>query len=751
MSRSKAKKNASPSQKTAKPPAKDPYAAREAEKYDDPIVSREFIMDHLAAADGPLSFEQLARQLKVRKRQLEAFQRRLRAMERDGQVVRTRRGDFGLPAKMDLVKGRLIAHRDGYGFVVPDEGGGDVFLHERQMRSLMHGDRVLVSITGIDRKGRREGSLVDVLERNTHEVVGRFFRERGVGFVEAENRRLHHNIVIPPDESADAESGQIVVARILEHPTKHQPPVGRIVRVLGEHMAPGMEVEIAIRSYQLPHEWPAAVTKETAPLKRRKKIPKKDLEGREDLRDTPLVTIDGEDSRDFDDAVFCEPHGKSWRLLVAIADVSAYVEPGTALDEAAQERGTSVYFPDRVIPMLPEILSNEWCSLNPQVDRLCMVAELFVTKFGGVRKIRFFEGVMRSAARLTYTQVGALLEKGDEQAVPKQVIPHLRHLFELYRLLRQRREKRGAIDFETTETRILFSAERKIEDIVPTQRNEAHKLIEEMMLAANVAAAEWLAQHEMPFLYRVHEGPSQEKLTQLRSFLGELALRLHGGDEPQAKHYAKLLEQIRERPDARLIQTVLLRSLSLAVYTPDNAGHFGLAYESYAHFTSPIRRYPDLLVHRAIRHCLQDKPPAQFRYSFPDMEVLGEHCSMTERRADDATRDAVEWLKCEYMQDKVGETYDGLVTAVTPFGLFVELDGVFVEGLIHITTLPQDYYHFDPVGHRLQGERSGRTFRLSDRVQVQVTRVDLDQRKIDFMLAEEAQKPQRSPRKRGHK
>jgi ribonuclease R len=449
-----------------------------------------------------------------------------------------------------------------------------------------------------------------------------------------------------------------------------------------------------------------------------------------------LVTIDGEDSRDFDDAVYCEPQGKGWRLLVAIADVAAYVRPGTALDDAALERGTSVYFPDRVIPMLPEILSNEWCSLNPQVDRLCLVCELFINKFGGVRKIDFHQGIMRSAARLTYTQVAALIEKDDDSAVPAEVVPHVRHLFALYQVLKQRREKRGAIDFDTVETRILYDDQGKISNIVPTQRNEAHKLIEEMMLAANVAAAEWLAQRQMPFLYRVHEGPNAEKLTQLRSFLGELGLRLYGNDEPQAKHYAKLLSSIQDRVDVHLIQTVMLRSLRLAVYSPDNAGHFGLAYEAYTHFTSPIRRYPDLLVHRAIRHCLQGKDAASFHYGAHDMTGLGEHCSMTERRADEATRDAVEWLKCEYMLNKVGESYQGFVTGVTAFGLFVELQGIFVEGLIHVTALRNDYYHFDPAHHRLHGERSGRVYQLSDHLRVQVARVDLEQRKIDFVLVE---------------
>jgi ribonuclease R len=728
-----------PKKKTSAAPEaaskKDPHAKREAKRYDNPIASREYIMEQLA--DGPLYADQIAAAVKIQKNQQEAFHRRLGAMERDGQIVRNRKGSYGLAQKMDMVSGRIIAHRDGFGFLVPDKGGDDVFLPERQMRSLMHGDRVMAAISGTDRKGRREGILVEVLERSVQTLVGRFFSEKGVNFVEPSNKRQVQSVVIPPEGVKGAQSGQIVVVAIREYPYKHRPAVGEILDVLGEHMAAGMEVEIAIRDYQLPHEWPAEVNKEVAPLKRRKQLPQKDLAGREDLRNIPLVTIDGEDSRDFDDAVYCEPHGKGWRLLVAIADVSAYVTPDTALDKAALERGTSVYFPDRVIPMLPEILSNQWCSLNPNVDRLCMVCEVILNKFGGVRKVRFMEAVMRSAARLTYTQVSQFLEHGDKKAVPPDVAAHVQNLFSLYQVLRQRRNKRGAIDFETTETRILYDDNGKIDNIVPTERNEAHKLIEEMMLLANVATAEWLQEREIPFLYRIHEGPTAEKLEQLRSFLAELGQRLYGGDEPQAKHYAALLDKIRARPDARMIQTVLLRSLRLAVYSPDNVGHFGLSYESYAHFTSPIRRYPDLLVHRAIRHCLHGGSADDFKYSNHDMTVLGEHCSMTERRADEATRDAVDWLKCEYMQDKIGESYDGMVTSVTPFGLFVELGGIFVEGLVHVTSLRNDYYHYDPVSHRLTGERGGKVYQLSDKIRVTVTRVNLEERKIDFVLADE--------------
>jgi len=713
----------------------DPFAEREAQKYANPIPSRELIIQQLAEAGVPMTRNDVAASVDIEiedEERQEALRRRLKAMERDGQVIRNRRGDYGLPKKMNLIKGRVIGHPDGYGFLVPEEGGGDLFLSEKQMRSLLHGDLALANVVGIDRKGRREGALVEVLERANQSLVGRFFSEHGINFVEANNRRIAQDILIPPEDTQSAQHGQIVIVQLIEQPNKHQPPVGRVTEVLGEHMDPGMSTDIAIRDHSIPIEWSAEVEKVAAKLPRY--VPSKAKKKREDLRELPLVTIDGETARDFDDAVYCEPQGKGWRLLVAIADVSHYVKPDFTLDLEAKNRGTSVYFPDRVVPMLPEALSNGLCSLNPNVDRLCMVCELNVSHHGIVRRSRFFTGVMNSHARLTYTQVAAALE-GNIEAVPVEVLPHVQHLAQLYELLRQRREKRGALDFETTETRIVFDEQKKIDSIVPVVRNEAHRLIEEMMLLANVAAADFLVEQEMPLLFRVHEGPTEDRLAELRTFLGTLGLRLYGGDAPEAKHYAKLIENIRERPDKHMIQTVLLRSLRMAMYTPDNAGHFGLAYEAYAHFTSPIRRYPDLLVHRAIRHCLEGKAPEHFRYGHEDMEVLGEHCSMTERRADEATRDVVTWLKCEHMRDKVGDVYSGTVTAVTAFGLFVELDDIFIEGLVHVTALKNDYYQFDPTHHCLKGERSGNIYRLSDRLEVKVVRVNLDDKKIDFVLA----------------
>jgi ribonuclease R len=711
----------------------DPHASREAQRYASPIASREHIIQYLTDGEGPRSIKQIARDLTLESDEdLEALRKRLRAMERDGQIVCNRRGAYGPVEKMDLRRGRVTAHPDGYGFLIQDEGGDDVFLSARQMRSLLHGDRAVVRIVGEDRRGRQEGALVDVLERANRQVVGRYYEEKGVGFLVPDNKRIHQDILIPAHAAGGAGHGQIVVAEIVEQPDQRRQPIGKVIEVLGEHMAPGMEIDVAIRAHELPQVWPQELLDEIAGLS--PVVSDEAKAGRLDLRSLPLVTIDGEDARDFDDAVYCERNGNGWRLLVAIADVSHYVLSGTALEAEGRNRGNSVYFPDRVIPMLPEVLSNGLCSLNPEVDRLCMVCELQIGPRGAVRDFSFHEAVMRSAARLTYTEVNALVVEQDPalRARREDLLPHLDNLYALYKLFLKRREQRGAIDFETVETRIVFDSERKIERIVPVVRNDAHRLIEEFMVAANVAAAEFLLSQKIPGIYRVHDYPNPEKLKDLRTFLGELGLSLGGGEKPKAGDYAKVLVGLGTRPDAHLIQTALLRSLQLAVYSPDNIGHFGLAFEAYTHFTSPIRRYPDLLVHRAIRYLLTRRPVEEFPLTKGEMQVLGEHCSMTERRADEATRDAVTWLKCEYMLDKVGEVFPGVITAVTAFGIFVELKDIYVEGLVHVTSLKNDYYHFDPVRHRLRGERSGSVYRLANPITVRVVRVDLDEKKIDF-------------------
>lgn len=749
----------------SKQPQTDPHAEREACKYDNPIPSREFIMELIAGAGKPLTRKHIIDELGLQApEQLEALRRRLRAMERDGQLLYNRRGAYCLIDQTELVRGRVSGHPDGFGFLIPDEGGDDLFLSDRQMRQVFHGDRVVAYVSGIDRRGRREGSIVEVLERAHTDIVGRFYIEDGIGFIRPDNKRMAQDILVPADQYGGATHGQFVTLELLSQPTLKREAVGKVIEVMGDHMAPGMEIDVAIRSYGLPEKWPDQVLDEIKGYGEH--VPEEAKQGREDIRDLPLVTIDGEDARDFDDAVFCEPHGKGWRLLVAIADVSAYVKPGSPLDTEAIERGNSVYFPERVVPMLPEVLSNGLCSINPQVDRLCMVCEMFVTAQGAVRKYRFFEGLMRSHARLTYNKVAAMLVDQDQALRDEyvNVLPHIENLHGLYEALDNRRKKRGAIEFDTTETRILFGEDRKIKQIVPTTRNVAHMMIEECMLAANVSAADYLLAGEIAALYRIHEEPPAEKVESLKEFLAELGLSLRCRTKPTAGHYTKLLTDIQDRSDKHLIQTVMLRSMSQAVYHPENIGHFGLAYESYAHFTSPIRRYPDLLVHRAIKHLISGKPLSQFRYAKSDMANLGEHCSMTERRADEATRDATDWLKCEYMLDKVEEEFDGIITSVTGFGLFVELKDIYVEGLVHITSLADDYFHFDPSKHRLLGERSGISYRLADEIRVRITRVDLDERKVDFELVlsdtdksalENAApaKPRRprKPRKGGHK
>ena len=733
----------------------DPFASREAGKYENPIPSREFILKTLGASAGPLSHSELCDVFELADADaIEALRRRLGAMERDGQAVRNRRGGYGPLDKMDLIKGRVSGHPEGFGFVISSSRDDDIFLSSRQMRRVFDGDEVVVRITGTDRKGRSEGAIVEVVERRTEQLVGRYFSENGVALVRPDNPRISQDVLIVAGGDGGAEQGQIVVVTITQQPDRRHQAAGRISSVLGEHFAPGLEIDIAIHNFGVPNTWPKALEAEVAKIA--PEVLEEDKQHRVDLRDLPLVTIDGEDARDFDDAVYCKPTNRNgWTLYVAIADVSHYVKPGSALDTEAYERGNSVYFPGQVVPMLPEKLSNTLCSLQPAVDRLCMVCEMRIDASGKLMRFRFYEALMHSRARLTYTQVAGMIEqRGDvDSGVRKQfahIVDAVDNLHDLYRALRSRRDVRGAIDFETTETRILFDAERKIDKIIPTDRTEAHRLIEECMLSANVCAATLLEKSKLPALYRVHEGPKEEKLNNLREFLGELGLNLQGGDEPSPLDYQAVLSQVADRPDAVVIQSVMLRSMRQAVYQDENKGHFGLNYEAYSHFTSPIRRYADLLVHRAIRGLLRSKKrvahlfrvegaePWILKDSYPydaqKISEAGTRCSLTERRADEATRSVDSWLKCQYLVDQVGDEFSGVVTAVTGFGLFVQLDELFIDGLVHITGLPRDYYHFEAAHHRLVGERTGRTFRLGDALQVRLTRVDVDERKIDFDL-----------------
>ena len=668
------------------------------------------------------------------------------------------------------IEGTVEGHRDGHGFVRPDNGDADLYLAPQEMRSVLHRDRVRVRVLRLDRKGRPEGRVVDILERRKTPIIGRLLHEGGHWLVAPEDSRYGQDILIPKNATASATAGQVVSVELNEPPSLHSQPVGRIAEVLGEIDDAGMEIEIAVRKFEVPHEFSPQTLAQAAALP--EKLKAADRKGRVDLSDVALVTIDGEDARDFDDAVYCEPikqgRGKSaiegWRLIVAIADVSHYVKPGEPLDEDAYERATSVYFPRRVIPMLPEKLSNGLCSLNPQVERLAMACDMVITADGKVHAYQFYPAVINSQARLTYTEVAAMLSntRGPEAQRRSDLLPHLLHLHEVYRALLKQRGLRGAIEFESSETQIVCDDSGRIEKIVPRTRTEAHRLIEEAMLAANVCAAEYIAQAEHPCLYRVHEGPTPEKRLTLQNQLKALGLGVHLSDEPTPMEIAAIAKATEDRPDATQIHTLLLRSMQQAIYTASNNGHFGLAYEAYTHFTSPIRRYPDLLVHRVIKAILASRryhlaPSEKTRAPEPRKggltaravkplsqemalwEAAGGHCSANERRADEASRDVEAWLKCRYMRERLGEEFSGTVTAVTAFGLFVTLDALYVEGLVHITELGGEYYRFDDARLELRGERSGIRYGVGTRVRVQVSRVDLDGRKIDFRMVREGE------------
>jgi ribonuclease R len=741
---------------------KDPYSQREAQKYDNPVPSRELITSFLEEEKKALTHPQLCSALNIfDEERIEAMRRRLIAMARDGQLICDRQQRYQPISAIPTIDGSVIGHRDGYGFVHPNDGSSDLYLNAREMNKVFDGDLVRVMVSGVDNKGRREARIIQVLEHKTVELVGRYYAEGDGGFVVPDSRRMSQEIFIPTGAQGEASSGQYVVVEINRQPSRREKASGAVVKVLGDHLAPGMEIEVALHTYDIPYTWSEELLTEIQGLT--EEVAEADKNHRVDLRNVPLVTIDGEDAKDFDDAVYCEKKKSGgWRLFVAIADVSNYVKLNTELDREAQNRATSVYFPGSVVPMLPEVLSNGLCSLKPQVDRLAMVCEMSISATGKLSRYKFYEAVIRSHARLTYNRVAALIEAPESKEALHfkkefpSLVPHIRELHSLYEVLVASREVRGAMDFDTTETRIVFSDERKIETIVPVVRNDAHRLIEECMLCANVAAARFLRKHDLDGLFRVHEGPKEQKLINLKEFLFERSLVLEGGMKPTPGDYLQLAKAIEARPDKHLIQTMMLRSLSQAVYQPDNQGHFGLAFPEYTHFTSPIRRYPDLLVHRAIRSVIRSESEvlqastniqrvesAQpltktsiYPYDMASLLALGEQCSMAERRADDASRDVMAFLKCEYMQDHVGDVFPGVVSAVTGFGLFVELTDVYVEGLIHVTNLTREYYEFDAARHLLVGERSGTTYALGDSVEVRIVRVDLDERKIDLELVE---------------
>ena len=728
---------------------KDPFYDREAQKYDSPIASRELILDYLTQEAKPASLEKIANAVSIKSdEQKEALHRRLRAMERDGQVVYTRRKCYALPEKFDMVKGSVIAHRDGYGFLRVEGKPEDYFLSHEQMKKVLQGDVILAQPINSQYRGKTEARVVRILEPRTNQIVGRYFIEQGVGFVVPDDSRLNFDILIAGKPNRTVRMGSVVVVELQQRPERRQKAVGVIKEVLGEIMGTNLAIDISLRNHEIPYEFPKVVEKEASKFS--EQVPESAKKGRKDLRELPLVTIDGEDARDFDDAVYCQKNrGGGYRLWVAIADVSYYVRNGKALDKEACLRGTSVYFPSRVVPMLPEVLSNGLCSLNPQVDRLCLVCEMTVSNKGRLTGYQFYEAVMNSHARLTYTKVAKILE-GDKELREhyRELVPHLENLYGLYKVLDNARVARGAIGFESEEPKFIFNADKRIESIELVQRNEAHKIIEECMILANVAAAKLVINAEIPSLFRVHDRPDEDRMNNLRSILSELGLSLGGGANPTPKDIAKLMVDVEARPDHEMLQTVILRSMKQAIYDPENRGHFGLALDEYAHFTSPIRRYPDLLLHRAIKWVLANEQhktskTGGHRYTTSEMLYFGEHCSMTERRADEAVRDVVDWLKCDYMQDHVGEVFNGTISSVVNFGFFVRLDDLFIDGLVHVSSLENDYYIYDASRNRLIGENTRFTYRLGDKVQVKIENVNPEERKIDFSLVDCDNKPQR--------
>ena len=709
---------------------------RKSKPYKHPIPSQNQLIDFLNEAGKPLKIGEIVKGFSLRGQRMQSLLvERLHAMVRAGQILENRRGEYCLTAKLDLVTGTVSGHRDGFGFVVRDDGEpDDVYLSATQMRSLFDGDRVAIRITGLDRRGRAEGELVDILERGTREVAGQFIRERGIGLVVPDNSRISHRILIPKGEAGNAKPGDMVVVDILDYPSRVEQATGRIITVIGAPGDKGIATDIAIHSHSIPFKWPQAVLNEIKSFG--KDVPDKAKQGRKDLRDENLVTIDGEDARDFDDAVYCEKSGKGWRLLVAIADVSHYVSVGSELDKEATRRGTSVYFPDRVVPMLPEVLSNGLCSLNPKVDRLCMVCEMRVDEEGNVTRSEFYEAVMRSKARLTYSEVSAFLEGKSKPALPQDLHSSIRELHALYKAFARARARRGAIEIDLPQTKFKLNKNGEIDRIEVVPRNDAHRLIEECMIAANVQAASFLKHHRIPGLYRVHPKPDPDRFNDLRLYLVSLGLKVAHPDHVEPRHFTKIIEQVRDRPDSAAITMAMLRSLTHAEYSPINVGHFGLSLASYAHFTSPIRRYPDLLVHRAIRHIVRGGKAGRYDYGTKEMERLGSITSSHEKRAEDATRDVEAWLKCQYMEGHLGDEFDGVITGVTNFGLFVQITELLTDGLVHVTSLDNDYYHYDAGSQRLVGERSGKTYSLGEAMRVRVQRVDMETRKIDFRPVE---------------
>ena len=717
----------------------DPEADREKSLYEHPIPSRELILQTMSDHGVPIKKNELLKILEIQEEEEVFIEKRLRAMARQGQILINRKNVICIADKLNLIAGKISGHPDGFGFLIPDDKTHkDIFLTPREMSQVFNNDRVMVQVTGQDRKGKMEGKIIEVLERVNKVLVGRVVQSQGVTIIAVEDKRICQDILIPYESDMEAKVGQIVEVEITTQPSFKSKPMGKVISILGDYKDSGIEIEIALRKHSLPYQFNKLVLDEANIFS--SEVKPADFKGRKDLRDLALVTIDGETAKDFDDAVYAERIGENWRLVVAIADVSSYVEQSSELDSSAIERGNSVYFPRRVIPMLPEALSNGLCSLKPNVDRLCMVCDMVINDKGSVLSYEFYPSVMNSKARLTYTIVDKILNHDDKVLMSdyNSIVPDLKNLQNLYQIMLKERDKRGALEFDSTETAIVFNEQGKIDFIKPIFRNEAHRIIEECMLAANVCAAKFLLEDNIDGLFRNHECPSEEKLDNLRNFLAEFSLSLQGGNKPTPKDYRELVQKVSNRPEAHLLQTVLLRSMQQAVYSNKNLGHFGLAYDAYTHFTSPIRRYPDLIVHRAIKTKLLNKP-----YKLKDIAKIAEHCSGTERTADEATRDVESWLKCYFMQDKVGQIFEGTVAGVTGFGLFIELDEIYIEGLLHVTELGNDYFTYEKNKHAMIGERTNLSYRLGDRLKVKVVRVDLETTKIDFSLEGSKSKPKK--------
>jgi len=743
----KPKKNPKKSTKNhSKKPAKKKSAGKKDKNYKHPIPKRGRILAFLRDAGLPQKPGEMFQEFGLKAPEKKALLvDKLRNMVKDGQILENRGGEFCLVEKLNLVTGRVIGHRDGFGFVRRDDGDEDVYLSAREMRALFDGDRVAIKVIGKDQRGRTEGKLVEVLKRATREIPGQFIRERGIGVVIPDNSKISHRILIAKGAANNAKHGQIVVVRVLDYPTHIEQATGEIIEVMGSPGDKGLATDIAIQSHGIPTDWPEEVTKQAQ--KYGTKVPSKAFKDRVDLRDTHLLTIDGADARDFDDAVFCEPAGKGFRLLVAIADVAHYVDQGSPLDSQAIRRGTSVYFPDRVVPMLPEALSNGLCSLNPNVDRLCMVCEMRVAPDGKVSKANFYDAVMRSAARLTYSQVSDYFTGEDRASISSELHKDLDNLLGVFRAFSSNRRKRGAVELDIPQTRIEMGKDGTVKNIVAVQRNDAHRLIEECMIAANVQAAKFMRKNKISGLYRNHAKPNPDRFDDLRNYLVSLGLKVPHSDHVEPRDFSRLIEQVSDRPDASAISMAMLRSMSHAEYTPKNIGHFGLALDAYAHFTSPIRRYPDLLVHRAIRHITGGGKAGAYGHSGKEMENLGEICSAHERRAEEATREVEAWLKCQFMEDKIGETFSGVITGVTSFGAFVQIASLQIDGLVHVSSLANDYYEFDPGSQSLVGDRTGKRYSLGDELDIVVAKVDLDTRRIDFHLADFTRRHSQKPRR----